>query len=55
LHKRLNSIVFVSYNRKMKSRFQKLRQKKGKKNFDPLVIEDFDWNNEWADSLHVPP
>ncbi|CAD6236567.1 unnamed protein product [Miscanthus lutarioriparius] len=54
LHKRMNSIVFVSYNRKMKSRFQKLRQKKGK-NFDPLVIEDFDWNNEWADSLHVPP
>lgn len=54
LHKRLNSIVFVSYNRKMKSRFQKLRQKKGT-NFDPLVIEDFDWNNEWADSLHVPP
>jgi len=38
----------------MKSRFQKLRQNKGK-NFDPLVIEDFDWNNEWADSLHVPP
>ncbi|XP_039789048.1 uncharacterized protein LOC120655354 [Panicum virgatum] len=25
LHKRLNSIAFVSYNRKMKSRFQKLR------------------------------
>ena len=20
-----------------------------------MVIEDFDWNNEWADSLHVPP
>ncbi|CAD6238899.1 unnamed protein product [Miscanthus lutarioriparius] len=54
LHKRLNSIVFVSYNRKMKSRFQKLCQNQGK-NFDPLVIEDFDWNNEWADSLHVPP
>ncbi|CAA0808010.1 hAT dimerisation domain-containing protein [Striga hermonthica] len=25
------------------------------KNFDPLVIEDFNWNNEWADSLHVTP
>ena len=38
----------------MKSRFQKLCQNKGK-SFDPLVIEDFDWNNEWANSLHVPP
>ncbi|KAG2564437.1 uncharacterized protein LOC120681668 [Panicum virgatum] len=54
LHKRLNSIVFVSYNRKMKARFQKLRHKKGK-NFDPLVVEDFSWDNEWADSLHVAP
>jgi len=54
LHKRLNSIVFVSYNRKMKTRFQKLRLKKGKC-FDPLVVEEFDWDNEWADSLHVHP
>ena len=30
-----------------------LRQKK--KNIDPLVISHFDWDNEWADSLHVPP
>ena len=30
-----------------------LRQKK--KNIDPLVISHFDWENEWADSLHVPP
>ena len=30
-----------------------LRQKK--KNIDPLVILRFDWDNEWADSLHVPP
>jgi hypothetical protein len=38
----------------MKARFQKLRQKKGK-NFDPLVHEDFNWDNEWVDSLHVVP
>ena len=54
LHKRLNDIVFVSYNRKMKTRFQLRREKKGK-NFDPLVIEDFDWDNEWADSSYVHP
>ncbi|XP_066343195.1 uncharacterized protein [Miscanthus floridulus] len=52
LHKRLNSIVFVSYNRKMKTRFQIRREKKGK-SFDPLVIEEFDWDNEWADSSFV--
>jgi len=53
LHKRLNDIVFVSYNRKMRTRFQLRREKAGKK-YDPLVIEEFDWDNEWADSLHVP-
>ena len=53
LHKRLNDIVFVSYNRKMKTRFQIMREQAGKK-YDPLVIEEFDWDNEWADSLHVP-
>lgn len=54
LHKRLNDLVYVAYNRKMKTRFQKRREKAGK-NYDPLVIEDFDWDNEWTDSLVVPP
>ncbi|CAD6213230.1 unnamed protein product [Miscanthus lutarioriparius] len=54
LHKRLNDIVFVSYNRKMKTRFQLRHEKKGKI-FDPLVIEEFDWDNEWADSSYVHP
>lgn len=53
LHKRLNAIVFV-YNQKMKTRFQIRREKKGK-SFDPLVIEEFDWDNEWADSCYVHP
>jgi hypothetical protein len=38
----------------MKTRFQIRREKKGK-NIDPLVISEFDWNNEWADSSHVLP
>jgi hypothetical protein len=25
------------------------------KSFDPLVIEDFSWDNEWADSTYVHP
>jgi hypothetical protein len=52
LHKRLNDLVFVSYNRKMISRFQKRREKAGP-SYDPLVIEDFDWDNEWIDSSAV--
>jgi hypothetical protein len=48
-HKRLNDLVYVSYNRKMAARFQKLREEG--KNFDPLVLEDFDWDNEWVDPL----
>jgi hypothetical protein len=36
----------------MRTRFQLMREKAGKK-YDPLVIEEFDWDNEWADSLHV--
>ncbi|XP_066365342.1 uncharacterized protein [Miscanthus floridulus] len=47
-HKRLNDLVYVQYNRKMAVRFQK-RHKKGAGNFDPLCLEDFDWNNECVD------
>ncbi|CAD6219201.1 unnamed protein product [Miscanthus lutarioriparius] len=54
LHKRLNAIVFVSYNWKMKTRFQIRREKKGK-SFDPLVIDQFDWDNEWVDCCYVHP
>ena len=38
----------------MKTRFQLRRERKGK-TFDPLVIEEFDWDNEWDDSSHVFP
>lgn len=36
----------------MKTRFQIRREKKGK-SFNPLVIEEFNWDNEWADSSFV--
>jgi hypothetical protein len=52
LHKRLNALVYISYNRKMQSRFQKRKEKNGP-SYDPLVIEDFDWDNEWIDSSVV--
>ncbi|KAJ1287185.1 hypothetical protein BS78_03G411100 [Paspalum vaginatum] len=48
-HERLNNLVYVQYNRKMAARLQKMREEG--KNFDPLVLEDFDWDNEWVDPL----
>jgi hypothetical protein len=54
LHKRLNVLVYISYNRKMQRRFQKRKGKNGP-SYDLLVIEDFDWDNEWIDSSVVHP
>jgi len=47
--------VFVSYNRKNLDRFQKRKEKLGDASFDPLVIDDFDWDNEWVDPTMPPP
>lgn len=47
-HKRLSDLVYVQYNRKIDSRFQKRRELDN--NFDPLVIDDFEWGNEWIDN-----
>ncbi|XP_019166878.1 PREDICTED: uncharacterized protein LOC109162646 [Ipomoea nil] len=44
-HKRLNDLVYVQYNRKIASRFQKMREEGS--NFNPLVLEEFQWDNEW--------
>jgi hypothetical protein len=51
----LNDNVFVSYNRKNMARFQKRREKNGDKSYDPLIIDDFDWGNEWVDPTMPPP
>jgi hypothetical protein len=48
-HKRLIDLVYVSYNRKMADRFQKIHEEG--KNFDTLILEDFDWDNKWVDPL----
>jgi len=31
-----------------------MRKEKAGKSYDPLVMEDFDWDNEWTDSTVVP-
>lgn len=54
-HKRLNKLVYVSYNRKMTNRFLKLRElgSKGKRH-NPLVLDEFHWDNEWVDANCEP-
>jgi hypothetical protein len=49
-HKRLNKLVYVSYNKKMHNRFQKIRELgcKGQK-VNPLMLDEFQWDNEWVD------
>jgi len=49
-HKRLNKLVYVSYNKKMSNRFQKIRELgcKGQKS-NPLTLDEFQWDNEWVD------
>ncbi|XP_066323230.1 uncharacterized protein [Miscanthus floridulus] len=50
-HKRLNKLIYVSYNKKMSNRFQKIRELgcKGQKN-NPLMLDEFQWDNEWVDA-----
>ena len=49
-HKRLNKLVYVSYNKKMTNRFQKIQELgcKGKRS-NPLLLEEFQWDSEWVD------
>jgi hypothetical protein len=47
-HQRLNNSVYIQYNRKMAARFQRLREERNIGN--PLVLEDFQWGNEWVDN-----
>jgi hypothetical protein len=47
-HQRLNNLVYIQYNRKMAARFQRLREEGNIGN--PLVLEDFQWDNEWVDN-----
>nr|XP_020199817.1 uncharacterized protein LOC109785632 [Aegilops tauschii subsp. strangulata] len=49
-YKRLNKLSYVSYNRKMEARFQNLREQgSNAKKSSPLILEEFEWDNEWVD------
>jgi hypothetical protein len=47
-HQRLNNLVYIQYNRKMAARLQRLREEGNIGN--PLILEDFQWDNEWVDN-----
>jgi hypothetical protein len=52
-HRRLSNLVYMSYNRKMENWFANIREigSKGKKS-NPLVLEEFLWENEWVEDSH---
>jgi hypothetical protein len=52
-HQSLNKLVYVSYNRKMENRFAMIRELgfKGKRS-NPLVLEEFLWENEWVEECN---
>ncbi|KAL6561721.1 hypothetical protein OROMI_017322 [Orobanche minor] len=52
-HQRLNDLVYIQYNRKIATRFQKRRELG--KDFNPLVLEDFQWDNEWVNGEVIDP
>ena len=41
----MNDLVYVHYNRRLQERFKERREKG--RNFDPLVLDELDWNSEW--------
>jgi hypothetical protein len=45
-HQRLNDLVYVQYNKKIMERFKK-RRAEGKI-LNPLILEEFQWDNEWV-------
>jgi hypothetical protein len=47
-HQRLNNLVYIEYNRKMAARFQRLREEGNIGN--PLILEDYQWDNGWVDN-----
>nr|XP_017254340.1 PREDICTED: uncharacterized protein LOC108224302 isoform X1 [Daucus carota subsp. sativus] len=48
-HQRLNDLVYVQYNRKIDSRFKKMREL-GEK-YNPLIFEDLEWTNDWMNDI----
>ncbi|KAG8088056.1 hypothetical protein GUJ93_ZPchr0010g8963 [Zizania palustris] len=46
-YKRWNNLAYIRYNRMFERRFEKQNRESIKCN--PLILEDFQWDNEWVD------
>lgn len=44
-HKRLNDLVFVQYNRRLRERFNE--RKNHPERYDPICLEELDWGSSW--------
>lgn len=45
--------MYIQYNWKIATRFQKKREKG--RDFNPLILEDFKWDNEWVNGDVIDP
>ncbi|XP_058082029.1 RNA-directed DNA methylation 4-like isoform X2 [Magnolia sinica] len=50
--KKLNNLVFVQYNKKLRERFQSRKEKPGF--FDPICLDELDADNEWLVETEDP-
>ncbi|XP_058071385.1 uncharacterized protein LOC131220558 [Magnolia sinica] len=50
--KKLNDLVFVQYNQKLRERFQTRKEKPGF--FDPICLDELDADNEWLVETEDP-
>ncbi|XP_058069760.1 uncharacterized protein LOC131218899 [Magnolia sinica] len=50
--KKLNDLVFVQYNQKLRERFQSRKEKPGF--FDPICLDELDADNEWLVETEDP-
>ncbi|XP_058115491.1 uncharacterized protein LOC131258285 [Magnolia sinica] len=50
--KKLNDLIFVQYNQKLRERFQSRKEKPGF--FNPICLDEFDADNEWLVETEDP-
>ena len=48
---RLNKLVFVNYNKHLYERFQMRRLRNKDEDFDPIHVEELNYNSEWMTGI----
>ena len=44
---RLDKLVFINYNKRLYERFQMRRLRNKDKDFDPIHVEELNYNSDW--------